>query len=208
MNKLIARIVAVIMAIAMLGTVSFAASYSEGVITTGKDADASQATETVLAFATNTANATAPSEDDVIIAIEQAADVPATINIDADKIAGKDYIAIVFSGTAGTPSYAYIDNRAKDVTATAITINDYTYTADDGTVYSNVAKATYSFNADADRTVVEYGFRFVKDGGSGEGAELKQTVNATMSGDVSFSAAIVGVPEGTTLIATPYIKYQ
>lgn len=207
MNKLMARIFAVVMVVVMLGTVSFAATLTDYA---APDAEgyAAQATKTVLAFATNTANATAPADGDVIIAIEQVnGDAPTTLNIDEKKIEGKNYIAIIFSGTNGVKDYAYIDNRDKDVTVGTVTIED-SYTAADGTVYENVAIASFSFNADADRKVVEYGFRFKKDGGSGEGAELKQAVNATMNGAVAFSAAIVAVPEDVTLIATPYILYE
>ena len=216
MNKLMARIFAVVMVVAMLGTVSFAADYTEtssyasGVITTNKDDDAAQAVETVLAFATNNASATAPdtANGDVIIAIEQDTKAPETINIDTNKIKNLNYIIVVFSGTAGTPTYARIDNRDKNVVLETIEIENYTYIAEDGTIYTGVAKAVHSFEADADREVAEYGFRFKKVNGTGAGAELKQTVNAKMSGKVQFSAAIVGVPSDVTLTATPYILYK
>lgn len=230
MNKLMARIFAVVMVVVMLGTVSFAAeytvdsSYASGVITTNKADDEAQATETVLAFATDTANATAPdtANGDVIIAIEQDVKAPETINIDTKKIEGLDYIIVVFSGTAGVPTYARIDNRAKEANLTAITFNTQDLEVN-GQKYSNVVMATYTTAAAKEdgRKVKEYGAYFKQTSGDKTGADTSKDVpekgnliknvldNAVAyEGDLTFSVAIVGAPANAVFEATPYILYE
>ncbi len=225
MNKLMARIFAVVMVVVMLGTVSFAAeytvnsSYASGEITTNKAADAEEAVETVLAFATDTATATAPGELDEIIAIEQAADVPAKINIVAEKIAEYDYIIVVFSGANGNPEYARIDNRDKNVTLTDLVVSASTATIEvEGQKYSNVVKASFTVTPDADRAVKAYGAYFKQTGGSvaandadgitGTEVLVKKDITAEIKATLNFSVAIVGAPSDAVFSATPYISYE
>ncbi len=223
MNKLMARIFAVVMVVVMLGTVSFAAeytvdsSYASGVITTNKADDEAQATETVLAFATKNASATAPdtANGDVIIAIEQDTKAPETINIDTKKIEGLDYIIVVFSGTAGTPTYARIDNRAKDVTLTNLTVSGATAGTIEvnGQKYSNVVKASFTgVAAGNDRKVKAYGAYFKRtdaaEGVNGVENLIKTDITAEIKGTFDFSVAIVGAPAEAVFSATPYISYE
>ena len=217
MNKLMARIFAVVMVVVMLGTVSFAADLGTdaitGVTAPTKEGYADQTTKTILAFATNTEEATAPAAGDVIIAIDQlSTGIPETIDIDDDKVAGKNFIAIVFSGTNGVKDYAYIDLREKDVKLQAVAVAD-TYTDANGVIYENIAKATFTATPEAGRTLVEYGIEFVQTAGeagtfSGTPHRLGEEVTTAVNGEITFTAAIIGAPANAAFSATPYFIYE
>lgn len=217
MNKLMARIVAVVMAIAMLGTVSFAASIDAEKNTISADNTADLTVETVLAFATNTVEAKTPGENDTIIAIDQAADVPSSFEIETSKIAGYDYIAIVFSGAgADEPEYAYITIPDDETKLTAVDVVR-SFKAEDGTVYENIVKATFTETPESGKTLKEYGIEFVQTGLgteqtgvtlTGKANRIPQPVTSAVSGAITFTAAIVGAPAGATFTATPYFIYE
>ena len=212
MNKLMARIVAVIMAVAMLGTVSFAAGYTAetGVIAPGITDDASDAMETVLVYATNTPNA-AYASGDVIVAIKQAADVSGDIAVDTAKVAaaGKNYLTIAVGGTDGEVDYTSIDIRG-DVTLTAVAVEDE-YVAADGTIYTNVAYAKFALPTDG--KIAAWGVSFKSHADGATAIEVGKTFDTAVqiSGTIEFEALVLGVPygemEGTEVIATPYVVY-
>jgi len=220
MNKLMARIVAVVMAIAMLGTVSFAANYASatGEITTGIADDTNDAMETVLVYATNTPGV-AYADGDVIVAIKQGADVSGTINVDQTKVANadKDYLTIALGGTDGQVAYTSIDIRGT-VDVAAVTVKNEIEL--DGITYTNVAYATFTETVKG--TVSEYGIKFnsyesaaaTEPKADADEAVLKKVLDepTVMDGTVTFGAVIMGVPydtftAGTVIKATPYVVY-
>ncbi|MBR2453187.1 MAG: hypothetical protein IKB32_03980 [Clostridia bacterium] len=212
MNKLMARIVAVVMAIAMLGTVSFAAGYAGGAVTPGVAPNDAEAQETVLVFATKTANDQAYTAGaDKIVAIAQEANVPTSIAINPDYIADYDYITIAYGGSDGTVDYAYVDLRG-EATLQEIVVADTIVL--DGVTYENVAYAKFSFKADG--TITKYGIKFNvydDEGEAVEGAVEKDfSVTATIAaeGQIEYGALILGVPYGElrgTIKAIPYVEY-
>lgn len=225
MNKLMARIFAVVMVVVMLGTVSFAAALTDFAAPDATDYG-TQTVKTVLAFATDDKNAQAPNVEngDVIIAIDQlVGNVPTTIAVD-DNLNNKDYVVIVFSGDKGIKDYALIDNRAKDVTLTELVVTANSATIEvNGQTYSNVVVASFSTTAAKEdgRKVKAYGAYFKQTDGDKTGANTSLTVpekgnlikytldEATAyTGNLEFSIAIVGAPANAKFEATPYISYE
>lgn len=216
MNKLMARIFAVVMVVVMLGTVSFAATLGTDAITDvtepTKDGYATQTTKTILAFATNTKDAQAPDVEngDVIIAIEQlTTGIPTSLPIDGYKTANKHYITIIFSGNTPVKDVVQLDIADETSKLDALEVFA-TYEAEDGTVYENLAKATFTVNPESGKTLKAYGIEFAQEGSTtGKVNRLGKPVTGTeVNGGFTFTAAIVGVPENVTLTATPYLIYE
>lgn len=191
MNKLMARIVAVVMAIAMLGTVSFAAEITEGnLVTNGSTEWAAQSTATVLAFATNDANATAPGSSDKIIAIYQgAAAEAASIAIDERLIESYSNVVVLFSGNDAVKDKAVI-SLAK---VSGMILNTAFTWTNEGTVYQNVVHATAKFTVPAGKTITKYGFKFYSDENP-TGFEMTETATINGAGEVTCDAVIFAVP--------------
>ncbi|MBO4941479.1 MAG: hypothetical protein J6D15_04680 [Clostridia bacterium] len=223
MNKLMARIVAVVMAIAMLGTVSFAASYADGTVTPGVAPNDAEAQETVLVFATNTARDQVYSDGDKIIGLAQETDVPASIPVNAADLEGYDYITVAYGGSDGTVDYAYINIKG-NVALTAVVAAKEVKLTDKETgeevTYTNVAYAVFEIPADG--ALTEYGIKFnsyaseedVDPKDANQEIKVSETLGepTTISGNVTFAAVVLGVPyadfaEGTVVKATPYVVY-
>ena len=218
-----ARIVAVVMAIALLGTVSFAASYDSGLVKPGVEANEAEAQETVLVFATKTAKDQAYTVgDDKIIGIAQDTDVPEEIPVNAADLTGYDYITIAYGGSDGTVDYAYIDIRGNVGLTTVVAAREVEI---DGVIYENVAYAKFKMTADG--TITKYGIKFNsydENGAVVAGAVEKDfsvTTTIVANGEIEFGAIVLGVPyeaytdeEGNevpaikgTIKATPYVVY-
>ncbi|MBQ9757007.1 MAG: hypothetical protein IJW15_01140 [Clostridia bacterium] len=223
MNKLMARIVAVVMAIAMLGTVSFAAgsaNYADGNIADVNAGDAAnQDIVTVLAFATNTANDTVFDGTDKIIAVVQATEDPTTIPVVAADVEEYDYITVAFGGSNGETDYAFINNKG-EVTLTALDVQkEITLTVGEGedakeVTYTNVAYAHYTGRAD--KVLSKVGVKFNSYDAEGEAFGDEQTfeenVNIAINGTFSYGVLILGVPyddieaAGRTVKAYGYVE--
>ncbi len=215
MNKLMARIVAVVMAIAMLGTVSFAAgsaNYADGNITDVNAGNAAgQDVVTVLAFATNTANDTVFDGDDKIIAVVQATEDPTTISVVADDY---DYITVAFGGSEGKTDYAFIDNKG-EVALTALNVQrELTLTVNgEEKTYENVAYAVYT--GTASKALTKIGMKFNSYNGDtpyGTEQTFEKAVDIAVDGAFSFGVLILGVPydqidaAGRTVKAYGYVE--
>lgn len=196
-NKILARLVAAVMAIAMLGTVSFAATISsvkvdattDTVLNVANDTDAAYAgntgVKTLMAFAADTADAEPAAADIIALVQNDDATAPASIKIDADKV-GKDYVIVRFGGDGR------VDERVICLDGTAVTPED-TITVD-GAEFTDVAYFTASI--DAEGTVKNYGFKIANNNATG-------TYNYIMSDDVeeiegtgfSYGFLVVGVED-------------
>jgi hypothetical protein len=211
MNKLMARIVAVVLAVMMLGTVSFAdASMNDEKDTISGTADTtSRDVYTVKAFAA----ATADAEDGTIIALIQGT-VPESIKVDPTRLASTDeYVIIVYGGAkdgvAQTLAKQVVQIPGEDV----FTVNVLNEKEIGGVKYKGVAYATYKFSP-AGKTVKEYGYKLTAFGPyagktlNGETVNYaKGTTTLSGTGGVVFDLVMLGVPAGVTVKAVPYIKY-
>lgn len=208
-NKLIARVAAGAMAVAMLGTVSFATKIDANKTTVTPTAitDSNylgQAEKTFMAFATDTNDANFDANSDVIIALGQESILPGTIPVDSAKLA-KRYVAAVYSGTAGNKVTSIIDvsNLERTFTLTTNLVNVFAGTTAE---YRNVAYAEFEFPVKGS-TLTKVGVRFTKDGNSADVAVEGTEFNGT--GAVKYAAALYNVDstdfEGMT--AVPFAEY-
>ncbi len=204
-NKILARVVALVLAVMMLGTVSFAATLG---VDSGDAAD--QATKTVLAFATDDALLNAPaSNDDIIAVMQQDAEVT-EIAIDEAKVADKKYVVVLFGGSDGKTSKAVITKVADVVLNKVIVKKEY---VNDYKKYTNVAYAQMSFDATAVTT--SYGIRFNSFDANGlpvgNPIDVEGKTQMSGAGTINFGALVLAVPydtmEGASVVATPYVNY-
>lgn len=208
-NKIMARMVAVVMAVMMLGTVSFAATISDDNATIGTAGDYTtpQTTYTILAYAAASAEATEPAEDSDILALIQGGSVPESITIDPENIAAnKTYVIVEYSGNNGNlvrKSVAVAD-RTEEITVD-ITV-DSTIEAG-GKTYENVAFGEHKFTKDANKAIKKVGFKVVSKKHNKEADEAAPDTVITGSGDITFSLLIYGVPEDEEITLKPYIVY-
>ena len=211
-NKILARIVATIMAVMMLGTVSFAASLS------GANADVSDATldagyadqdeKTFIAFCTaDQASEDPTAEGNVIVALDQISTVPTAFTIDTDKIGEATHLVVMFGGTEGITGKAVIEIPEAEEDQPVVNVSTasvFEHILGDGTrkIYQNVfyAKAT---TTGADGKV--YGFSVTNPTAD----STKEFVSATtINGDAEFEFGIlfVGVPANTGLTADAFLR--
>ncbi|MDO4744703.1 MAG: hypothetical protein Q4A86_04895 [Clostridia bacterium] len=220
-NKLIARVVAGAMAVAMLGTVSFATKIdgNKNTVTPGDTVTESgydgQAVKTFMAFATETASKTAPdtANGDVIIALGQENDIPETITVDPDKIGENDYVIVIYSGTNGTQAKSIINVSTQERAFTLDTDieRSFRYTnVEEGidNEYINLAYAEYTFSP-ADSTLTKVGFKFngTKNGEAREELDISMDCNITGGGTIKYGAVVYGVLSTDNISAEPYAVY-
>lgn len=196
-NKIIARIVATVMAIAMLGSLSFAASL------TGADLDLTDVTaptgntmNTVIAFYADASTAEAPASADDIIAIDQVNDgaAPKTFKIDTTK-AAKDYVVVRYGGDAGQTATASITlPKTPETVQVSITPAD-TYEIG-GKIYTNVAYFENTVTPGAGKKLSNYGFKIRNNNASGTEHDIAGAT--TIEGDAQwkYGVLLVGV-QGT-----------
>ncbi len=133
-NKILARLIAAVMAIAMLGTVSFAASLTDDVLDVTADTDAAYAdnngVKTLLAYVAESASAEPAAEDIVAIVQNDDGAAPTTIKIDPAKIAENEYLVVRFggNGTAVDKTIAFAANEVAVAVEDEITIAEKLYT--------------------------------------------------------------------------------
>ncbi len=215
-NKILARVVAVVLSVMMLGTVAFAAPTlnKDGETVTGVTNDFGETNfgtqKTLIAFKAANKNDTAPASADDILAIDQGASLEPTISFSASRVPEDGYIIIAYGGDSGTvvrtplavASIKDWEGEKIEITATAKTI-----IAPDGTKIRNVIEVNATFPA-AEATVTEVGYK-ANVAGSSKINEIKRDLATTIEGDgsVSFNLLMVGVPEGTKMEFVPYIKY-
>ncbi len=231
-NKFIAGAVAAVMAVTMLGSVSFAAAADMNVIAPEADSGyAAQTTKTILAFATDNAAAVAPDIacGDVIVAVEQRSDVPKSIKIDHDKLTGKKFVVVRYGGSTpvnDTVIIPLVSEGDEDVNLTALTVDDNVTV--DGTTYTNVATATFTYrnNTDATQTITKCGVVFTSSTENSSAATVATgatdaiSVGVEVGGTFTYEAVVLAVPykgaesndtgeevELSKLSATPFIEF-
>lgn len=210
-NKILARIVATIMAVMMLGTVSFAASL------TGATADVSDATlaegyagqdeKTFIAFCTGNQDDVDPTGK-VIVALDQISNVPTEFTIDTSKLAETDeYIVVLFGGTAGLTGKAVIEIPEAEEDQPVVNVSTasvFENILNDGTrkIYENVFYAKATTTGAEGKT---YGFSVTNPAAN----STKEFVSATtINGDAEFEFGIlfVGVPADAGLTADAFLR--
>jgi hypothetical protein len=225
-NKLIARVVAGAMAVAMLGTVSFATAKVSGdkdTVTPGTITEtgyADQTTKTFMAFATDNASNAAPdtANGDVIIALGQEGSVPSTITVDPKKIGDNTHVVAIYSGTDGIMARKIIDVSTATRTFELDTDIANTFSVYDESTneelkrYTNVAYAEYSFPLN-NSSVNRVGFNFT---GTKNGAAATADVYLDITGEsitgeglVKYAAIVFGIPTDdlASMKAVPYANY-
>lgn len=196
-NKILARLIAAVMAIAMLGTVSFAASLTSDVdanVTLDVTADTDKAYEgnngvkTFIAYVADTADANPEAED--ILAIVQNDDgaVPTTFDIDKDKLK-KNYLVVRFggNGTAVDKTIAFAGDDGE------ISFDDEIEVG--GSTYTDVAYFAKDVTLEAGKSLTNYGFKVKNTAGVGNEFYFTDDVvlEAGEAGTYTFSILFAGV---------------
>lgn len=213
-NKILARVVAVVLSVMMLGTVAFAAPVLNegfgGFTDAAYDGSAFGTQKTMIAFKAADENATAPASADDILAIGQGSDLnPASVTFAASKVPADGYVVVAYGGDTGTVNRVALEvsSLPEGAEGTMVTATAKAIIAPDGTVIKNVIEVNAEFPA-TEATVTEVGYKASKVGGSTV-HEIKKTLETTIEGGgtVSFNLLMVGVPADTTMQFVPYIKY-
>ncbi len=235
-NKILARIVAAVMVVAMLGTVSFAENgidKTNATVTAETDNSTitGLTTRTILAFANS--GTTVPDEIDpdnilAVIQTSEANEYAGSFKYDASRIAdGMDTVIVLFGGGEGEPEQVNIEIPA-DVKAPILTkINVYNTVEIGGKEYTNVVRAEYAYENTSGNVenIASYGIKMgpyandttntledgVQEADFAFGAKTDLAAGATLK----FSAILLGVPStlngGKTISdvgARAYITFQ
>ena len=204
-NKMLARIFAAVMAIAMLGTISFAASISGNEIIVGapEGGYAKQTQKTVVAYYAATEDAVAPAAPEDIIAICQAdnsAEMPETIKIDTtkDTTAERKYLIVRYGGSSEAATSYAIDLTTNSAEVEVAPSYDVEY---ENWIkrYTGVASFTKAITLEAGETVKSYGFKLWMEGGEDTSAEkplyfTKDTELSSDGGEFTFGVVLLEVP--------------
>ena len=199
MNKLMARIVAVVLAVMMLGTVSFAANPT---------LNAEKDTITTDATAHQTIKATAGS---TIIALYQGGSLPEKIKINPAKIGSNKTITVEYGGGTGGYVTQTVDVPADAEEDTPVDVDvKTTYTTQDGeTTYKDVAHVSKEFSVEDGKLAKEVGYVLTVSGGKNDGKSqtFSREVNLSGNGTFKYDIVFLGVPAGVTISAEGFIKY-
>jgi hypothetical protein len=197
-NKILARVVAVVLSVMMLGTVAFAAPVLNdgfGGFTDAEygDGAAYGTQKTMVAFKAADENATAPASADDILAIGQGSDLnPASVTFDADKVPSTGYVIVAYGGDNGSlPVRTALevativpDTEGAKITATAKSI----FAADGVTFVRNAIEVTATLTATGTATEVGYKANVA---GSSKVNEIKKDISGTTiegGGSVTFNS--------------------
>jgi hypothetical protein len=200
MNKLMARIVAVVLAVMMLGTVSFAAtSLTETNDVIKAEVDTLESgIYTVKAYTDVTKT---------IVAMHQGAK-PGDIAINPEKIDATDNNIIVeFSGKGATKTTVELPVNRKPENEKAIASVGNTYEFN-GKTYTGVAHITHAFSPKAAVSKLGY-YLTAKKGEKTSQAKEVAYKGTTITGDgsVAFDVVVLSVPEDVTISAEYFIEY-
>lgn len=212
-NKILARVVAVVLSVMMLGTVAFAAPVLNDGATGFTDSVYPGETnfgtqKTMIAFTADSADATAPASADDILAIAQdSAFSPASVSFAADKVPTNCYVIITYGGDTGVVERVALPASLLPTGAEgAMVVGELkTIVVGDKTI-KNVIEVNATFPA-AEAEVTEVGYKVTKVGGATH--EIKKDIATVVEGEgtVTFSLLMVGVPSDATMQFVPYIKY-
>ncbi len=204
-NKILAGVVASVMAVTMLGTVSFAKT-----IGVTPDATITGAQRTALAYVTNDPTETTFADADIVAVIQQSSAVT-EIPVSETRMADKDYMVVKFGGTDGVTHNAVV---ALGSIADVLSVNVYDQMVMDGTTYNNVAFASCEYTAASAVTVTDAGVEFTTAtaGAVPQMLSWKEdgtdtTVNVAAGGKFVFGALVYGLSETVTgtVVAEPYV---
>ena len=214
-NKILARVVAVVLSVMMLGTVAFAAPVLNdgfGGFTDAEygDGAAYGTQKTMIAFKADSKDATAPASADDILAIGQGSDLnPASVTFAASKVPSTGWVIVAYGGDSSTVvrTPLAVSSLPTGAEGTKVTATAKTIIAPDGTVIKNVIEVNAEFPA-AEATVTEVGYK-ANVVGSAKINEIVKEVNTLVEGEgaITFNLLMVGVPSDKTLEFVPYIKY-
>ena len=200
MNKLMARIVAVVMAVMMLGTVSFAANLNEG----NNEIPASDEVNNFSDIWT----VRAVAENGTVVAMYQGAK-PGDIAIDPTKLGNSTYVDVTYSGKGATEAKTVRVgvNPAKpdNERGTASVLPTYVF---NGLEYTGVAHVTHEFTPQD--VVSKLGYYITATvGGATSNANEVVCQDTTISGEgtVEFDVVILNVPAEVTIAADYFIEY-
>ena len=197
-NKILARLIAAVMAVAMLGTVSFAASLTNDVLDVTADTDSAYAgygasdVKTFIAYATDDAEADPAAEDIVAIVQNDNGAVPTEFKIDPAKLNDKDYLVVRFGGNgeaAADKTISFVAN------AGVVTVEDEIIVADKE--YTDVAYFAKEVVLGTEEAITNYGFKLKNTAAGNAGNTLYFTddvvLEAGTDGTYTFSILFTGV---------------
>lgn len=199
MNKLMARIVAAVLAVMMLGTVSFAANLN---------ADNNQIPAEVTSDFNTVWTVKATASDGTIVALYQDNKEPGTIEIDPKKLGNSNYVDVVYSGGNVTEASQmktvklYVnknDNRSNITVAKTITLGE----GEDAKTYSNVAFVTNTFSA-AGKNISKLGYTLSNGVNS---KEFLYDTTLTGGGNITYSVLMYAVPDNVTITADQIFEF-
>ena len=197
MNKLMARIVAVVLAVMMLGTVSFAA-----------DVEATATENAIKATGLDEAQGMytvkAKNANGEFIAMYQGTTAPTSIAIDPEKVEAGETITVEYGGVTGGHVTQPVVVNGTEKFDVLVAKNEIEV---GGVTYTDVAWASKTFTPDTGKKTSKVGFNLVSSAGSADGVDVEHTVAITGPGSVTFDVIILQVPVGVTINATPYIVY-
>ncbi len=231
-NKVLARIVAAVLAVMMLGTFAFAATYTGGTITsTDEDVTEAQTIYTLLAYKADSVNDTEFTDAD-IIAIEQSTDLAKikSITVDPAKV-GTGFIKVLYGGKEGLtkdatialPSDAEIEEIEISALGEGFGHGNYVFGEQE---FSNVVKVEFTVAGIEGKTITNVGVEFkgeaVEDvidpateeviiaAGTKTGNKVEKEVEVAGGASVTFTAYLFGVPalDAENMVAAPFAQYN
>lgn len=213
-NKILARVVAVVLSVMMLGTVAFAAPVLNDGATGFTDSVYPGETnfgtqKTMIAFTADSADATAPASADDILAIAQdSAFSPASVSFAADKVPTNCYVIITYGGDTGVVERVALPASLLPTGAEgAMVVGEVKSIVVGDKTIKNVIEVNATFPA-AEATVTEVGYKMTKEGSDKEHFITKKLGTAVEGeGEITFSLLMLGVPSDATMKFVPYIKY-
>lgn len=221
-NKILARVVAVVMAVAMLGTVSFAADIIADYDEIG--AINANATNTVLAYVAD-AEDEAVTDKNIVAVVQETGEIT-SIPFDDSKLTGKNYLIVKNGGLTSAGAAAAVNTvtipltSQGGVTVASIEVHDTLVVGE--TTYKDALVVTWNIENTEGKTARagKWGVKFGKFTGDATDMEtiskglIVDFPGATdITGDAGsktkFTAAIIGVPKDVTGVsARTYIEWE
>jgi hypothetical protein len=201
-NKIIARIVATVMVVMALCTVSFAASLTNDVLDIAGEVSTTNTVKTVLAFYASDKALTQPASDDDIIVLDQIESGSfASFNVDSSKTAD-DYVVVLYGGDKGDVAKTVLGlDTANDADITIA--RDFTLTDAEGNekTYTDLYYITNTFEGAADN----YGF-YIENGDSGVGYTFEVSNGVAGEGTFKYGLMLLGVPESANVVTQSFVS--
>lgn len=221
-NKILARVVAVVMAVAMLGTVSFAADIIADYDEIG--AINANATNTVLAYVADAEDEEVTDKN--IVAVVQETGEITSIPFDDSKLTGKNYLIVKNGGLNAAGAAAAVNTVAiplasqGGVTVASIKVHDTLVVG--GTTYKDALVVTWKIENTEGKTAKagKWGVKFGKFNGDATDMETVSSgeivdfpgataITGEAGSKTTFTAAIIGVPKNVTgVLARTYIEWE